>query len=60
MNILLVGFGTAGKYYYDILRKLNFIKNIYVHDPKIKNKPKTIKFINIKKLDIKKKKLIMQ
>ena len=29
MNILIVGFGTAGKYYFNILKKKEYKKNIY-------------------------------
>lgn len=32
MNVLLVGFGTAGKFYLQILRKLNIINKIYIFD----------------------------
>jgi predicted dehydrogenase len=58
MNVLIIGFGAAGKHYYKLLNNFNFIKNIYVCDdvelPKIK---KIKKFIfnkkNLKKFDIK-------
>ena len=39
MNVLIVGFGTAGIFYLEILRKLKFIDKIYIFD-KDKNKIK--------------------
>lgn len=46
MNILIVGFGTAGRYYYNLLKNLNYIENIFVTDnfdlPKIKKLKKFI------------------
>ena len=37
MNVLIVGFGTAGKFYLEILKKFNHIEKIYVFDNDIKN-----------------------
>ena len=37
MNVAIVGLGTAGKYYLDILKKNTKVKNIFVID-KIKIK----------------------
>ena len=30
MNAIIVGFGTAGKYYFNLLKKNKKIKNIYI------------------------------
>lgn len=47
MNVLIIGFGAAGKYYYELLKNFNFVKNIYISDnielPKFK-KIKKFKF----------------
>lgn len=36
MNILIIGFGTAGKFYFENLKKIKKVKKIYVHDTRIK------------------------
>ena len=40
MNVLIIGFGSAGKYYYELLKNFKNVKNIYVSDniklPRIK------------------------
>ena len=33
MNILIIGYGTAGKFYMSLLQRISYIKNIYVFDP---------------------------
>ena len=44
MNILIIGFGTAGKFYFNNLQKIKKTKKIYVYDPKIEiNNPQIIK-----------------
>ena len=58
MNVLIVGFGVAGKYYLEILKKDKKIKKIYIFDKYRIKKNKYIKQIDfninlIKKLDIK-------
>ena len=32
MNILIIGFGSAGKYYFDLLKKNKKIKKIFIYD----------------------------
>ena len=32
MNILIIGFGTAGKHYFDLLKKSKNINKIYILD----------------------------
>ena len=58
MNVLIIGFGVAGKYYLEILKKDKKIKKIYIFDKYKIKKNKYIKQIDfninlIKKLDIK-------
>lgn len=53
MNIVIIGAGTAGKYYLDILKKNNLIKKIFIVDSVklIKSKSyRQIKFSDIKKI----------
>ncbi len=58
MNVLIIGFGAAGKHYYNLLKNFSFIKNIYVCNdvelPKLK-KIKKFEFnrINLKNYNIK-------
>ena len=40
MNILIVGFGKVGKIRYEILKKKNFIKKIFIYDPFLNNEIK--------------------
>tara|TARA_Y100001970_G_C14155947_1_gene815567 strand:+ start:203 stop:1231 length:1029 start_codon:yes stop_codon:yes gene_type:complete len=57
MNIIIVGFGTAGKFYLNLLNKFKFKKNISIlESEKIQNKPKNVS-IYYKIDEIKKKKL---
>ena len=53
MNILIIGFGTAGKFYLKILKKLKKV-NIYIHDPHIKNFNYKNKIHKISSRDLKK------
>jgi len=45
MNVLIVGFGTAGKYYLEVLKRFPKIKNIYVYEKK--NIPNSKKYQKI-------------
>ena len=56
MNILIIGFGTAGKYYFNILKKNKIIKNIYVSDIK-KNTNLPVNYLDFDINEIKKKKI---
>ena len=33
MNILIIGFGVAGKHYFNLIKKMNLKKKIFFHDP---------------------------
>ena len=47
MNVLIIGFGTAGKHYFDLLKKNKNVKNIYVlDDAKL---PKNKKYFQVSK-----------
>lgn len=57
MNVLIVGFGVAGKYYFEILKRNKKIKEIYIFEKIKLNKKRNIKQIDfdiklIKKLKI--------
>ena len=55
MNILIIGFGTVGKYYFDILKKNKLVKNIYIYnDLKLPYNPRYIQ-IKFNISEIKKK-----
>jgi len=55
MNVLIIGFGTAGKHYFDLLKKNKNVKNIYVlDDAKL---PKNKKYFQVSKKEIQDKDL---
>lgn len=57
MNILIVGFGTAGKYYFNLLKKFSKINKIFVSDIKKIKKSHEYKIINFEISEIKKNKI---
>ena len=48
MNILIIGFGSVGAHYFEILKNDKKIKNIYLLDSEKKIYHKKIKQINLK------------
>ncbi len=56
MNILIIGFGTAGKYYFNLLKNNKNIKNIFISDLHNKN-ISPLNYINFEIKDIIKKKI---
>ena len=57
MNILIVGFGTAGKYYFNLLKKFSKINKIFVSDIKKIKKSHEYKIINFEISEINKSRI---
>jgi UDP-N-acetyl-2-amino-2-deoxyglucuronate dehydrogenase len=50
MNVLIIGFGTAGKHYFDLLKKNKNVRNIYILDDVKLSKNK--KYLQVSKKEI--------
>ena len=55
MNVLIIGFGTAGKYYLNLLKKFKEVKNIFVCDKVSLKKSKDYEVVNFEKKLLKEK-----
>ena len=42
MNVLIIGFGTAGKYYYQLLKKKKVKKKFFIYDSYVNKKKNKI------------------
>ena len=56
MNVLIIGFGTAGKYYLNLLKKFEEVKKIYICDKFFLKDSKDYEVVKFDKRIIKKKK----
>ena len=60
MNILIIGFGVVGKYYFKYLKKNKNVKNIFIYNNFKLPKNSKYKQIDFDLIEIKKKILNMQ